>query len=103
MAAEDLPDDLPAEPVVFWVPDARTKPMDPAHVLQVGTDGVLGATAFSQSSRYTYAWQGNVVDNRNSCYQAIRTYASCLVLSEVHACVDALVHQLHPMGRYCHM
>ena len=48
MAAEDLPDDLPAEPVVFWLPDACTTPTDPAHALQVGIAYRLQATLLSQ-------------------------------------------------------
>ena len=50
MAAEDLPDDLPAEPVVFWLPDACTTPTDPAHALQVGIARRLQATLLSQRS-----------------------------------------------------
>ena len=60
-AAEDLPDDLPAEPVVFWLPDARTTPTDPAHVLQVGIQ-FLRAIFLLQCPSCTCAWQGNVVD-----------------------------------------
>ena len=44
LPAEDLPDDLPAEPVVFWLPDACTTPTDPAHALQVRSDHRLRAT-----------------------------------------------------------
>ena len=50
MAAEDLPDGLPAEPVVFWLPDACTTPTDPAHALQVAIAYRLQATLLLQGT-----------------------------------------------------
>lgn len=32
----DLPDDLPAEPLVFWPPSAAEAAPDPGHIVQVG-------------------------------------------------------------------